>query len=223
MILYRFTVSLFTFLWISGFLSLLPAAEMTSQIDLFRQESQKFMIRGVYYLINQNNPDAAEDEFQQAIVLDQHNGEAYYFLGRIYYEQATSTSNLSVSQLQQFIGQSKALLLRAQELGITYDKLHPNLLSRLKREYPKVAPIYEEELFPKKANIIIETEVPTFDIRASKTNQQNTSVIVGTFLPEEEISIEGDTSYQLEFLPKKPKSIKHLILVGIGLTIWLIR
>lgn len=223
MILYRFTVLLFTFLWISGFLSLLPAAEMTSQIDLFHQESQKFMIRGVYYLINQNNPEAAEGAFRQAIVLDQHNGEAYYFLGRIYYEQATSTGNLSVSQLQQFIGQSKALLLRAQELGVTYDKLHPNLLSRLKREYPKVAPIYEEALFPKKANIIIETESPTFDIRASKTNPQNTSVIIGNFLPEEEISIEGDASYQLEFLPKKPRSIKHLILVGIGLTIWLIR
>ena len=180
---------------------------MTSPIDLFRQESQKFMIRGVYYLINQNDLNAAENEFRQAIALDQHNGEAYYFLGSIYYERA---GNLSV-------GKAKALLLRAQELGLTYDKLHPELLSRLEQEYPKVAPIYEAELFPKKANIIIETETPTFDIRASKTNQ------VGTFRPEEEIQLEGDASYQLEFLPKKPKSIKHLILVGIGLTIWLIR
>ena len=201
------TVFLFTCLWLSGFLSLLSAKSMTSPIDLFRQESQKFMIRGVYYLINQNDLNAAENEFRQAIALDQHNGEAYYFLGSIYYERA---GNLSV-------GKAKALLLRAQELGLTYDKLHPELLSRLEQEYPKVAPIYEAELFPKKANIIIETETPTFDIRASKTNQ------VGTFRTEEEIQLEGDASYQLEFLPKKPKSIKHLILVGIGLTIWLIR
>jgi len=175
------------------------------------------MIRGVYYLINQNDLNAAENAFRQAIALDQHNGEAYYFLGSIYYEQATSTGNLSVSQMQMFIGKAKALLLRAQELGITYDKLHPELLSRLEQEYPKVAPIYEAELFPKKARIIIETETPTFDIRTSKTNQ------VGTFRPYEEIQLEGDASYQLEFLPKKPKSIKHLILVGIGLTIWLVR
>ncbi len=225
------TVFLFTCLWLSGFLSLLSAKSMTSQIDLFRQESQKFMIRGVYYLINQNDLNAAENEFRQAIALDQHNGEAYYFLGSIYYERA---GNLPVSQLQMFIGKAKALLLRAQELGITYDKLHPELLSRLEQEYPKVAPIYEAELFPKKAKIIIETETPTFDIRTSKTNQskafgvgerseQNTAVKVGTFRPEEEIQLEGDASYQLEFLPKKPKSIKHLILVGIGLTIWLIR
>jgi len=252
MILYRFTVFLLTCLWLSGFLSLLSATSLASPSDFFRQESQKFMIRGVYYLINQNDLNAAETEFRQAIALDHHNGEAYYFLGRIHYEQATSTSNLSISQLQMFIGKAKALLLRAQELGITYDKLHPELLSRLEQEYPKVAPLYEAELFPKKTNIIIETEAPTFDIRASKINnpltpvaevtkllgkgeyqpktlgvgeqnEQKTAVRVGTFRPEEEIQLEGDASYQLEFLPKKPKSIKHLILVGIGLTISLIR
>jgi len=223
MMLYRLTVFLFTFTWISGFTSLLPAAEMTLQSNLFRQESQKFMIRGVYYLINQNNPDAAESEFRQVIALDQQNWEAYYFLGRIYYERVTSMENISASQLQQSIGKAKAFLLRAQELGMSYDKLHPDSLSRLKQEYPKIAPIYEEELFPKKAKITIETESPKFEIQASKISKQDAPVIVGTFLPEEEIQLEGDASYQLKFIPVKPKSIRHLILVGIGLTIWLIR
>jgi hypothetical protein len=193
--------------------------------------------------------DAAESEFRQAIALDQHNGEAYYFLGRVYYEQATLKMDISgdgytdvsppapypplslqggekggnVSQSQQTIGKAKAFLLRAQELGMTYDKLHPDLLSRLKQDYPKVAPIYEEELFPKKAKIAIETEQPTFEIRASKISEQDVTVIVGTFLSEEEIQLESGASYQLEFSPPKPKGIKHIILIGIGLAICLIR
>jgi tetratricopeptide (TPR) repeat protein len=217
----RFIILLFVFLWISGLLSLLPAAELTSQEDLFLRESQKFIIRGVYYLINQNNPDAAENEFRRAIALDQHNWEAYYFLARAYYEQATVMED--IPQLQQSISKAKGLLLRAQELGMTYDKLHPNLLSRLKQEYPKVKPIYEAELFPKKTKIVIETETLNFDIQTSKISAQDAATIVGNFLPEEEIQLECDASYQLEFLPKKPKSIKHLILLGIGLTVWLIR
>lgn len=219
--LFHFTAFLFTFLWISGFLFLLSADEMTLQSDLLRQESQKFIIRGVYYLINQNNPDAAENEFRRAIVLDKNNEEAYYFLGRIYYERAIS-EDISATQSQRFIGKAKALFLRAKELGMTYDKLHPDLLSRLKQEYLKVEPIYEEKLFPKKSKIIIETESPTFEIQVSKISKQNDAVMVRTFQPEEEIPLEGDSSYQLEFTPKKP-GIKHLILLGIGLTIWLIR
>ena len=234
---------IFILFWISNFLPFLYAAELSAD------ESQKYLIRGVYYLINQNDLNSAESEFRQAIALDQHNWEAYYFLGSIYYERATTEFGIrnsefgmiipnSEAQSRQFIGKAKAFLLRAFGLRRrktpstpTYDKLHPDLLSRLKQEYPKVAPIYEEELFPKKAKIIIETEAPTFEIRASKISKQDATVnesitpsLLGTFLPGEEIQLEGDASYQLEFLPQKPKSIKLILLVGIGLTIsWLIR
>lgn len=209
------------------FLSPLIAAEIKT--DLFRQGSQKSVIRGVYHLINQNDSDAAESEFRQAIAWDRNNKEAYYFLGKIYYDRAASMEDLPASQSSQYIGKAKALLLRAQELGISYDKLHPDLLSQLKKEYPKIAPIYEEELFPK-AKIVFETE---FGIQTSEISQQmsphssqrqpDEKTTTETFQPEEEISLKGDTAYQLEFLPKKPKNIKHLILLGIGLTIWLIR
>ena len=227
---------IFILFWISNFLPLLYAAELSAD------ESQKYLIRGVYYLINQNDLNSAESEFRQAIALDQNNWEAYYFLGSIYYKQATSTGYISISQSQQSIGKAKAFLLRALGLrrGKTpstpiYDKLHPDLLSRLKQEYPKVAPIYEEELFPKKAKIVIETEAPTFEIRASKISKQDghesldatvnesiTPSFLGNFLPGEEIQLEGDASYQLDFLPQKPKSIKLILLVGIGLTISLL-
>lgn len=210
-----------------------PQSGTTARAELRPKQinpSQKHIIRGVYHLINQNDLDVAESEFRQAIALDQHNGEAYYFLGRIYYEQATSKVDISVSQLQQSIGKAKALLLRAQELGITYDKLHPDLLSRLEQEYPKVAPIYEEQFFPKKAKIIIEIKEPSSEIRVLKINERDSTVnesiessFVGTFQPKEEIQLESGASYQLEFSPLKSKSIKHLILIGIGLAIWLIR
>jgi tetratricopeptide (TPR) repeat protein len=237
MIFTRYIGFMFIFFLLSNFWSPLSIvkAEGESKNNPFRHESQKHLIRGVYYLINQSDLNAAESEFRQAIALDQHNWEAYYFLGRIYYELGTSTGDISISQSQQFIGKAKAFLLRAQELqrfkapssrpmaSSAYDKLHPDLLRRLKQDYPKITPIYEAELFPKQVKIVIETEPPNFEIRASKISEQNADMIVGTFPPEEEIQLQGDTSYKLEFIPQSPKSIKHLLLIGIGLAIWLIR
>jgi hypothetical protein len=218
-----------------------PQSGTTAKAELRPKQinpGQKHIIRGVYHLINQNDLGAAESEFRQAIALDQHNDEAYYFLGRVYYEQATSKVDISASQLKQSIGKAKALFLRAQELGITYDNLHPDLLSRLEQEYPKAAPIYEEQFFPQKAKIIIEIKEPSSGIRVLKINEQdsttnesvNESSLVGTFQPtaggtpaKAEIQLESGASYQVEFPPLKSKSIKHLILIGIGLAIWLIR
>ncbi|MFQ6041509.1 MAG: hypothetical protein ACE5PV_11685 [Candidatus Poribacteria bacterium] len=235
MISTRYIGFMFIFFWLSNLWFPLNIVKAGSENkNAFGRESEKHLIRGVYHLINQSDLNAAESEFRQAITLDQNNWEAYYFLGRIYYERATLTGDISISQSQQFIGKAKAFLSRAQRLqrfkapstpmaSPAYDKLHPDLLKRLKRDYPKIAPIYEEELFPKKVKIVIESETPNFEIRASKIGEQGADVIVGTFLPEDEIQLESDASYQLEFLPQKPKSIKYLLLLGIGLTIWLIR
>ena len=84
MFLTRYIGFMFIFFWLSNFWSLLSIVKAEGESDnAFRQESQKHLIRGVYYLINQNDLNAAESEFRQSIALDQHNWEAYYFLGRV--------------------------------------------------------------------------------------------------------------------------------------------
>ena len=59
---YSFTVFLFILLFILFPMSFLFAEENASKNNLLKQESQNFVIKGVYYLINQTALDAAGTE-----------------------------------------------------------------------------------------------------------------------------------------------------------------
>lgn len=224
MTFYHLKVFFSIVLCFTAFMSNIHAEEISSQeYSLLQRESQNFVIKGVYYLINQNDFKSAEIQFRKAILLDKNNKEAYYFLGRTYYEQATSTKDISDSQQNKSIAKAKALLLEAQKLGITYDKLHPEILSKIKHEYPEVIPVYEEELLRKKAKIVIESNSKSFQkIQVSKVNSSDEVLQVGTFQPEEKITFDADTFYRLEFLSESSK-FKHLVLLGVGLAVWFIR
>lgn len=83
----------------------------------------KHLIEGVYYLIVEDDLNQAEAEFQAILAIDKNHAEAYYFLGRIYYERV-----LSSSEPKSMLREAKKYLSMAHSLGIVYDKLHPNLL-----------------------------------------------------------------------------------------------
>jgi len=83
----------------------------------------KHIIEGVYYLVVENDLNQAEQEFQAILAIDKKHAEAYYFLGRIYYEKV-----LSSSEPKSMLREAGKYLSMAHSLGIVYDKLHPNLL-----------------------------------------------------------------------------------------------
>ncbi len=83
----------------------------------------KHLVEGVYYLVVENDLNQAEQEFQAILAVDKNHAEAYYFLGRIYYEKVLNSS-ASKSMLRE----AEKYLRMAHSLGIVYDKLHPNLL-----------------------------------------------------------------------------------------------
>ena len=74
-------------------------------------DSQDYLADGVYYLINQNDLDMAEEQFHKAIFSSpfsmlseetddmdsdrQIAAKAFYFLGKIHLERASSQSNIS--------------------------------------------------------------------------------------------------------------------------------
>jgi len=83
----------------------------------------KHLIKGVYHIIVESDLNQAEQEFQAILAMDKNHVEAYYFLGRVYYERV-----LSSSAPRSMLREAEKYLRMAHSLGIVYDKLHPNLL-----------------------------------------------------------------------------------------------
>jgi len=83
--------------------------------NVANHDSIHYLIEGVYYLIDQNQPERAVPYFERAIALDSSQPDAYYFLGVSYY------------QLKQPIGHALFYLQEAEKRGVQSDRFRPNL------------------------------------------------------------------------------------------------
>jgi hypothetical protein len=195
---------------------------------------QNYLINGVYYLVSQGDLNMAEEQFREVIfsspfdALSEKTGnsssdrkivaEAFYFLGKICYERAISKENVS-----QNISQAKSYLMKAEEYGIVYDKLHPSLLDEINRDYPEIKALIPQ-LNAGKANVTIEIGDSLYQIRSVKIDQ-NANVTENRFLTKTESELECDARYKMKpDVQGSAKSVyKALITLGIGLAFWLVR
>jgi len=201
-------------------------------------ESQRYLIKGVHYLINEGDRDTAEGFFRNAIFSSSFSGlsgkdgadetpgimnrwvasEAFYFLGRIHYERV-----ISQGVNPQNIAWAKRYLEKAEEYGVVHDRLHPPLLDEINRKYPGVdAPLLETS--SDKAKIIIEINHGAYEIDAIKVDQ-NADVTGSEFQTNTEFDLECGAIYKVKpNVQRKNRTMySALTAVGIGLAIWLIR
>lgn len=195
---------------------------------------QNYLINGVYYLVSQGDLNMAEGQFRKIIfsspfdALSEKTGnsgsdrkivaEAFYFLGKICYERAISKENVL-----QNISQAKSYLVKAEEYGIVYDKLHPPLLDEINRDYPEIKALIPQPTADK-AKVTIEIGDSLYQIRSIKIDQ-NANVTKNRLLTKTESELECDARYKMKpDVQGATKSVyKALIALGIGLAFWLVR
>jgi hypothetical protein len=201
-------------------------------------ESQRYLMEGVHYLINEGDRDTAREFFRKAILsssfrsLSGKDGademprpidkwvasEAFYFLGKIHYEEAVSQG-----AVPQNIAWAKRYLEKANEYGIVHDRLHPPLLEELNRRYPGVgAPPSEAKL--DRAKIIIEVDRGSYEIDTVKVDH-NADVTESSFQTNREFDLECGARYKIKpNVQRRNKSMYGaLTAIGIGLVVWLMR
>ena len=207
-------------------------------------ESQRYLIEGVYYLINEGDLDTAENMFRKAILSvpfgslsrigdDQDTGkqiaaEAFYFLGEIHYKRAMLHTGKEDRDLLspgiENIAWAKKYLGIAEEYGIVYDRLHPPLLDKISREYPKIlAKVVETNR--DKSKVIIETNhTGSYKVDAIKVDQYS-DVTKSTLLTGKEFDLECGARYKVKpDIQGSYNSIyRALAIFGIGLLIWVTR
>ena len=93
------------------------------------RESIHYLIEGIYYLIDQNQPERAVPYFESAIELDPEGPDAYYFLG------------VSYHRLKRSIAHTLFYLHEADKRGVEYDRFRPNLIPEIQKQYPDVQPL----------------------------------------------------------------------------------
>ena len=201
-------------------------------------ESQRYLIEGVHYLVNEGDRDTAEKFFRKAISSSSFSSlfgkdsadetpepasrwvasEAFYFLGKIHYERAVSQG-----AVPQNIAWAKRYLEKADEYGVIYDRFHPPLLDEINRKYTGVgAPT--SETTPDKARVIIEIGHGVYDIDAVKVDK-NADITESKFQTNREFDLECGSIYKVKpNIQRRNKSIYGaLTAVGIGIAVWLMR
>ncbi len=203
-------------------------------------ESQRHLIEGIHYLVNEGDRDMAEEFFRRAILsssfgsLSGKDGaegtsgtsrwvvsEAFYFLGKIHYERAVSQG-----AVPQNIAWAKRYLEKADEYGVVNDRFHPPLLDEINRKYPGVdaldAPL--SETCSDKAKIIVEIDHGAYEMDAVRVGQ-NADVTESRFRTNEEFDLDCGARYKVK--PNIQRSNRSmygaLTAVGISLAIWLTR
>lgn len=202
-------------------------------------ESRRYLIEGVYYLINNEDIDIAEKMFRKAIlsnsfsnlsksseVQDQSKrvvAEAFYFLGKIYYKRSSLDAVKSASSIEN-IAWAKKYLEKAEEYGIVYDQLRPTLLHEINQKYPDIKP-HTVKASQDKTKVIIETEnLGSYKIDTIKVDKY-TDTMEEKFQTNKEFDMAGGSRYKI----KPDTDGKHssifgaLAIMSAGLLIWLIR
>jgi len=201
-------------------------------------KSQDYLVEGVYYLISEGNRDKAEEQFRKVIfsssasalsVEDSHMAkihdqnrwavaEAFYFLGKIYYEKA-----LFQGDIAQNIAQARKYLRKAEEYGVVHDRLHPPLLDEINKKYPEVkmpVPKPGED----KAKVTIEIDQGAYRMDAVKIDHL-ADVTERGFLTNKEFDLECGARYKVkpDIRGGYESVYKALTVFGIGLAVWLTR
>jgi len=196
--------------------------------------NQNYLIDGVYYLFSQNDLNMAEEQFHKVIISSSFDilsgetknhssdkkivAEAFYFLGKICYERAVLKENVS-----QNISQSKSYLIKAEEYGIIYDKIHPSLLDKINQNYPEIKasiPYSNSD----KAKVTIEIGSGLYQIKSVKIDQKM-NVTESSLLTKKESELESGARYKMkpDIQGAAKSTYKALIILGIGLAFWLVR
>jgi len=169
-----------------------------------------YLIEGVYYLIDQNQPERAVPYFERAIESDPSQPDAYYFLGVSYY------------RLGQPIGHALFYLQEAEKRGVQYDRFRPNLLSEIQGQSPDVQPAQPRPVLGevKDARIVVESA----EEKGGTISIQTQDGRIQEFKLGEPIPLAGGKRYQMRFVPKpKHRFFKRLALVASVIGIWLLR
>jgi hypothetical protein len=226
-----------------SFLCLIPYAfaDEASGFTASSWESRRYLMEGVYYLINEGDRDVAEGLFRKAIISspfsslsmeaeDQGNdrqvvAEAFYFLGRIHYEKALlGTGKENHEKSIENITWAKSYLEKPEEYGIVHDRLHPPLIDQINRKYPEIS-MPNLETNPDKVRVAIEIEHgESYKVDAVKVDQY-TSVTDNRFLTNKEFDMECGARYKVKpDVQGSYKSINRtLAVLGIALVIWFTR
>jgi hypothetical protein len=164
--------------------------------------------------------------------------EAFYFLGKIHYERAMldiGYSTLDTGREEQKssiqypassienIAWAKKYLRKAEEYGIVYDRLHPDLLDEINRKYPKVdTPISRSS--HDKTRIMIQIENGLYQLDAVKIDE-HMDITQSEFLTNEEFSLECGARYKVEpdIQGGRRAIYRALTILGVGLAIWFTR
>ena len=211
-------------------------------------ESRRYLMEGVYYLMNEGDRDVAEGLFRKAILSSpftslsmeaedqgydrQVVAEAFYFLGRIQYEKATLDTGYSILDTGkgkqekgiENIKWAKIYLGKAEEYGIVHDRLHPPLLDQINRKYPEIG-MPDLEANPDRAIVAIEMEHgESYKVNAVKVDQY-TSVTDDRFSTNRELDLECGARYKVKpDIQGGYKSINRtLAVLGIALLVWFTR
>lgn len=204
-------------------------------------ESQRYLMEGVHYLVNEGDRDMAEKFFRKAISSSSFSSlfgkdsadetpelaskwvvaEAFYFLGKIHYERAVSQG-----AVPQNIAWAKWYLEKANEYGVIHDRLHPPLLDEANQKYPGVdaqdAPLSETS--SDKTKIIVEIGHGVYEMDAVRVGP-NADVTESRFRTNEEFDLDCGARYKVK--PNIWRSNRSmygaLTAVGISLVIWLTR
>jgi hypothetical protein len=202
-------------------------------------DSQNYLINGVYYLISQKDLNMAEDQFRKVIFYSSFNSlseesvkmnhnretvaEAFYFLGEIYYEKATSQINISDIMKQNYIAQAKGYLGKAKEYGIVYDRLHPSLLDEINEKYPKIIASIPKST-GNKTKVAIGMDDGLYQIDTISIDK-NANIIKSDLQTKKESSLECGAIYKMkpDIRGASISTYKALTIIGIGLAVCLIR
>ena len=166
------------------------------------------LIEGVYYLIDQNQPNLAMPFFQKAIALDSSNPDPYYFLGTSYY------------RLQQ-PAYALFYLYEAEKQKVEHDQFRPNLIPEIQEKYPGIQPMDPNApLTSGEVRIIVQ----------SNTEKGRKIVVQGTegiaeYQVGDEILLEGGKHYTVGLKKKRGLGyfLKRVVLVGSVIGIWALR
>jgi hypothetical protein len=210
-------------------------------------ESQRYLMEGVHYLVNEEDLAKAKEFLQKAILSSSFDSlssktleqkynktvvaEAYYFLGKIYYEQALleikglpttiQESKQYPSSVVDSIAWAKRYLRRSDEYGLVHDRMHPPMLAMLDKTFPDIEPSPWTSRGGRTKVTVEAFDNEPYYLDVVKIDE-NADVTESKFLTDEEFNLERGARYKI-----KPDTrgvydtmYKVLAILGLGIVIW---
>ncbi len=187
--------------------------------------SRFYLMEGVYYLVNEKNSEMAEESFRKAIASCSYDtlskksedqrivAEAFYFLGKIYYEKAGSAFGDDTSNN---IAWAKKYLREAEEYGIVYDKLHPPLLDEINKKASQ--PVEQASLLVIKTKAFIEINNDSYKIDTIMIDR-NSDIKKVEFSTKKEVGLQEGARYKMKIGIQEGQWTVYKALVAVGITL----